>query len=77
MEHSLMKMTYPISVDAARAVAERYRQNWEAAKARMDRAVAETSAARSSMPDNYWQEEHRAHGLYRSALLLVEVLETE
>ena len=69
-----MKMTYPITLEAAIAVAERHRKTWQEAKARMDADVADASATKSHLPDGYWQEERRAHGLYQTSLTLVEVL---
>ena len=69
-----MKIAYPITLEAARAVAERHREAWEQAYAAKQAAVADASATKTHLPDNYWMEEHRAHGLYHSALMLVEVL---
>ena len=70
-----MKMTYPITLEAARAVAERHKETWEKAKARKEAALRDAVETKSHLPDNYWQEEHRAHCLYHTSLTLVEVLE--
>lgn len=67
-----MKMTYPVTLEAAMEVAECHRVAWERAKAAKDQVVNE--AYRSHLPDDYWKAEARAHGLYQSALLLVEFL---
>ena len=50
-------------IAAARQV-EKRREAWEKAKADLDRVKAEAAAAKSSMPHNYWHEEHRARALY-------------
>ena len=70
-----MTISYPITLEAARTVAESHREKWLQEKAALDEAVAYASATKTSLPDGYWQAEHRAHGLYHSALMLVEVLE--
>ena len=69
-----MKIAYPISLEAARMVAERHKQLWEQAKTRKARALEGAVVDHSHLPDNYWQDEHRAHGLYKSAAMLVEML---
>lgn len=46
--------------EAAFAVAERERQNWFVEKRKLDEAVAENSAVKRALPDNYWQREHLA-----------------
>lgn len=61
--------------EAAKAVAERKRQEWLVLKAKRDRAVAECARDHAHLPDNYWQAEFRAEAIYRSAALLVELLE--
>lgn len=61
--------------EAAKAVAERKRQEWLVLKAKRDRAVAECASDRVHLPDNYWQAEFRAEAIYRSAKLLAELLE--
>lgn len=60
---------------AAKAVAERKRQEWLVLKAERDHALSGAIAEHATMPDNYWHAEHRAEAIYRSAALLAELLE--
>jgi hypothetical protein len=61
--------------EAAKRVVERKRQEWLELKAKRDKAVAEANTTHSYMADNYWQDEHRAEAIYKSAVLLAELLE--
>lgn len=70
-----MKMTYPLTAPAARVVADRYRETWQKIRAQLDRDVAGAVRDKSYLADNHWVNEHRAHGLYQSALALAEILE--
>lgn len=60
---------------AAKRVAERRREEWLEAKAKRDKAVAGAIKEHATMADNYWQAEHRAEAIYKSAMLLVELLD--
>lgn len=67
----VVKQVYPVSIETASAVAERYRQQWLDALAEKEAAVASGEAARAN---GYWKREHRARGLYVTSLALLEAL---
>lgn len=61
-------------LEAAINVAERLRLVWEKAKAAKEAMIADAVATKSSLPNNFWLEEHRARAHYGAALQLVEAL---
>jgi hypothetical protein len=63
-----------IGIEAARAVAEKKKAAWEAARMRLDRATADCAAEHSSLPNNYWLDEYRARGHYGAALAILDLL---
>jgi hypothetical protein len=67
----LVRPTYPITIEAAAAAAERYRRQWQDALAEKDAVVASGTAGRV---DGYWKREHRSRALYAGALLLLEAI---
>jgi len=67
-------MSVTLDLDAVRRRVEQYRVDWEQKRDARDRMVAEAARDKTSPPDHYWQEEHRARALYGSALAFLEAL---
>jgi hypothetical protein len=77
LRQPLIRPAYPVTVEAATAVCERYRVQWVEAQAEKAAALAEAVASKRSPGDGYWKREHRARALYGAALAFLEAMTDE
>lgn len=59
-------------MEAVQRAVERYRIAWEKARDRRDRILADAVREKATLPDHYWQAEHKARMQYHSAMILAE-----
>lgn len=65
---------YDRILEAAYKTAAKKQKEWELAKARQDHMIIDAFKTHTSLPDNYWKEEHHKRMEYITALQFVAAI---